>query len=367
MNGLYIVSHFAPYRDQTIADINNAGEHSIHIYSIDLKANTHPEWEYVNQSSCIHFFEKHIQIPILGTWNSDIKKILQKHKDSDFYILSGYRPATLCYAVFKAILARKPFIYSTDKKEFGTVLGDKIARYISSKASAVWVPGEASRNYLQSIGIDGNKIFAGCYINSRKELIRRITANSHRRNLLREQLGFEESDTVFLFVGKLIPRRNIENLLNAFRKISETRHIKLLIIGDGPQLYLLEAFNSPNIVNIKQCPFNDLYQYYMCADAYVHPGNEPYSLAAVDASVAGLPVVATEGVGASADTIKNGKNGFIIPENDSDALANAMLKIYEKNFDEDAVKSMQQFLIKERDIDWAARELSKAINKCCKK
>ena len=51
----------------------------------------------------------------------------------------------------------------------------------------------------------------------------------------------------------------------------------------------------------------------------------------------GKPVVATDAVGAAFDMIENGKNGFIVPEKDDNALFIAMKKIL---FDSELEKSM---------------------------
>lgn len=362
MKGLYIVSHLAPYRDQTIALVNKKKEYCIHTYGIYKKANTHPEWEYVNEDKWVHFFEEEKVLPILGTWNPDVVKTIKKFRDVDFYLLGGYRPATLGYIVFQAIKSKKPFIYSTDKKEFGTKFGDSMARFICNRATAVWVPGVASKKYLKSIGVDENKIYMGCYTNSHSRLIRDIKSHINQRELLRESMGINPDDIVFLFIGKLIPTRKIGNLVQAFEHMSENKNIKLLVIGTGPERELVQ--NVENVISIEQCPLDELYQYYMCADAYVHPGNEPYSLALADAAVAGLPIVATSGVGAVEDVVNDGKNGFIVPEDDISALVKAMGKVYHKCYDSESVFSMQLYLVNERGISWAAEELTKAIGRC---
>ena len=68
--------------------------------------------------------------------------------------------------------------------------------------------------------------------------------------------------------------------------------------------------------------------YYATADLFVLPsvtmptGKEPWGLVVNEAMNQGLPVVATEAVGAAAGgLVQAGVNGFIVPERDSEALA----------------------------------------------
>ena len=48
----------------------------------------------------------------------------------------------------------------------------------------------------------------------------------------------------------------------------------------------------------------------------------------VESAVAGLPVVATDACGASADAIADGETGFVIPAGDADALLDRMLRLH---------------------------------------
>ena len=52
---------------------------------------------------------------------------------------------------------------------------------------------------------------------------------------------------------------------------------------------------------------------------------EPWGLVVNEAMHAGLPVVATDAVGAAAGgLVRDGENGFVVPERDADALAAAV-------------------------------------------
>ena len=74
--------------------------------------------------------------------------------------------------------------------------------------------------------------------------------------------------------------------------------------------------------------------YYAIAWVYVLPSittpyfKEPWGLVVNEAFNQGVPVIATDAVGAAAgELVQDGGNGFIVPERDSAALAQALQRI----------------------------------------
>jgi glycosyltransferase involved in cell wall biosynthesis len=71
----------------------------------------------------------------------------------------------------------------------------------------------------------------------------------------------------------------------------------------------------------------DVPQYLATADIFVLPSrSEGFSNAIIEAMAASLPVVATD-VGGNAEAVKNGISGLIVPSDDPDALATAILRL----------------------------------------
>jgi glycosyltransferase involved in cell wall biosynthesis len=67
---------------------------------------------------------------------------------------------------------------------------------------------------------------------------------------------------------------------------------------------------------------------YNAAGIFVHPSvtSEAYGIAVVEAMAAGKPVVATN-VGARADIVTEGRNGFLVPAGNSEVLAERILRL----------------------------------------
>jgi glycosyltransferase involved in cell wall biosynthesis len=61
------------------------------------------------------------------------------------------------------------------------------------------------------------------------------------------------------------------------------------------------------------------------ADLFVLPSRrEPWGLVVNEAMASGLPVLATRKVGAAQDLIIEGESGYLVPENDAEAMASAI-------------------------------------------
>jgi glycosyltransferase involved in cell wall biosynthesis len=68
----------------------------------------------------------------------------------------------------------------------------------------------------------------------------------------------------------------------------------------------------------------ELLQLYHTSDLFILPSlGECFGIATLEAMGAGLPVIATD-IGGTADIIESGRNGFIIPNKDVNAIGQAV-------------------------------------------
>ncbi len=159
------------------------------------------------------------------------------------------------------------------------------------------------------------------------------------RETLRQQLGFSDQQTVVLFCGKLIVKKNPELLLEAVSQIPETerRRLALLYVGAG---FLAEKLRSMagNLSELKVhfAGFKnqlELPPYYLAADLMVLPSRrqgETWGLVVNEALHAGLPCIVTDAVGCAADFAAGFPDFQVIPENDPISLAEAIIKVRDK-------------------------------------
>ncbi len=100
---------------------------------------------------------------------------------------------------------------------------------------------------------------------------------------------------IILFFGRLHYQKNVDLLINAFKRINRS-DIKLVIIGDGPDLKRLKKIskNDPNIVFTGFVSDEELLDYLRAAYTMVLPSRgETASLTLMEAMACALPVIAS--------------------------------------------------------------------------
>lgn len=136
----------------------------------------------------------------------------------------------------------------------------------------------------------------------------------------------------FLYVGTLEPRKNVSLLLRAFRQYQQQGgRASLILVGQQgwmvEQLVRRLRFTSPDdqIRWLGYVPQADMPALYNLALALVYPSHyEGFGLPPLEAMACGVPVITTA-VGALIENV--GDAGLLIPPNDEDALAQAMLMV----------------------------------------
>jgi glycosyltransferase involved in cell wall biosynthesis len=133
-----------------------------------------------------------------------------------------------------------------------------------------------------------------------------------------------------LYCGRLIDIKNVDLIITAFERISRQRpDWDLLIAGTGPLEANLKAMVTSELKNrvkfLGFLQFDQTVACYCASHVLVHPPSyEPWALVINEAVAAGLPIIATDVVGAANELIEPGVNGLLIKPNDVDALTDAM-------------------------------------------
>jgi len=152
----------------------------------------------------------------------------------------------------------------------------------------------------------------------------------------RKHLGFDQDESILLYVGRFDPIKGIDRLLEAMAYLKHLKRTRLVIVGgDGPgtpeyqNLQQLSAkFGIQKFVHfVGRVEQSQLPPYYSAADALVVPSYyESFGLVGLESLACGTPVVATR-VGAMEDIIEDGKTGHVVADLTPRALANSIEKI----------------------------------------
>lgn len=139
----------------------------------------------------------------------------------------------------------------------------------------------------------------------------------------------DKKDPIIIAAGRLSYEKGYINLINAFHIISENTTCRLLILGEGPQRYELQnKIDSLNLSDKVQLygRVNNPYAYMSSADLFVLSSLwEGFGNVLVEALACNTPVVSTDCPHGPREILEDGKWGKLVPIEDSEALAKAML------------------------------------------
>lgn len=141
-----------------------------------------------------------------------------------------------------------------------------------------------------------------------------------------------KKDDIIVFAGRLIERKGVDDLVNAFSRLGGKS--KLLILGDGPQKGELE--NLVNVLGLEdkvifKGSVNNVQEYFAKSRLCVFPSKEGEGLMTVvaEAMMVGACVITTTGQG-SEEIIKHKETGILISPNDTNILSNSMSDLLSK-------------------------------------
>lgn len=150
-----------------------------------------------------------------------------------------------------------------------------------------------------------------------------------QKELIRRRFGLDGK--IILCVGELLPNKNQSMLIRAMADVvREVPDARLLIAGNGSEKENLEALTAElglkNHVRLLGYTLN-LEEYQRVADVSVSCSRrEGLGLNLIEAMMSETPVIATENRGHN-ELIKNGVNGYLIHQDDSHALAQALIML----------------------------------------
>ena len=259
------------------------------------------------------FKNKNIEYIILSGWNNFFYKIVYL-----FSIILSIKIILRCENNFYNDNLLKKII----KKTLLTIFFKKFYKFIAI--------GKKNYEMFLNCGVKKKNIILSNYFVDKNFFLSKNLLKK-KSNRIKKNLAIKR-EKVFLFVGKLIKRKGLDVLLEAFKLVNKTQtnlNYKLLIVGSGPEKNnLVKLNNNNNIFFLNFQKSKELLYYYNLADFLIMPSYyETWGLVANEALEMGKPCIVSDKCGCANDLIKNEKNGFVFESGNHTELADIIINI----------------------------------------
>ena len=204
---------------------------------------------------------------------------------------------------------------------------EKIHAWLVNHGAAQALVAVSSRIRKQALleGVDANRVTVI------KNGIAPLSLEGVNRPRLRKEAGLKDEDLFGVSVGRLVYQKAHNVLIQAMPSIlKKYPNFKIGICGNGAlrsdlesQILRLDLCDSIKLLGIR----DDVNGVLSAADVFVLPSRwEGLPIALLEAMSVGLPIVATKVEGVD-EVVKDGEHGFLIPVENSEALADAILQL----------------------------------------
>lgn len=175
-----------------------------------------------------------------------------------------------------------------------------------------------------------------------------------KTKITKEDFNLQDADLVLMNVNRLEPNKGVLYLIDALRILNEELKVKLILVGTGSQKQEIKERIEKlglkdKVLHFENIPDKKMFQLYTLADISVTPTlYEGLPLVILEAMATEKTIVASD-VSEVPQVVKNKENGFLVPPASPKAIADAVIKIYDKNLFEKMGRKSKEIA---KDYDW---------------
>lgn len=162
------------------------------------------------------------------------------------------------------------------------------------------------------------------------------------KRLAREKLGWDPGEFTVLQLGRLVPRKGIDNVIRGVAALKRRHGLdaRLYIVGGNseqpnlqatPEIGRLQALAEgvgDRVTFVGRRARTAIASFYSACDVFVTtPWYEPFGITPVEAMACGTPVIGAA-VGGIQHTVADGETGYLVPPKDPDTLADRLALLH---------------------------------------
>jgi glycosyltransferase involved in cell wall biosynthesis len=177
-----------------------------------------------------------------------------------------------------------------------------LRKHLLKSASAVLGNGASCERYIRSLGYEKEVFFVPYTIDLPQD---------------KQELETNQNSLTLLFVGQLIKRKGVEEMVNALEKWNDTAEtpIRLIVAGDGPERDQLNNLKSLSMVDLEflgSVEYEKMGELYRQSDLFIFPtlGDE-WGVVVNEALANHVPVIGSLYSQAVEELIVDGENGWL--------------------------------------------------------
>lgn len=339
MKLVVITEIIAPYRIPVFNALSCCSKIDLHVIFLSETDPTLRQWPVYKEE--IKFF-----CEVLPSWrcrlgeynlllNRGVDRALIK-ADPDVILCGGYSYLASWQALRWARRHQVPFLVwvestsSDERNEHGLVEFLKL-RFLRNVTGFV-VPGRSSSEYVKQLGAPADRIQVAPnavdvdFFNREAQLARENAASRRAELALPQRYA--------LFVGRLVQQKGVFDLLEAYARLRpELRgDLALVFVGNGVAqgelMQRAQAIAPGKVLFPGFAHREQLAAFYALSDMLVFATlSDPWGLVVNEAMSCGVPVIASEAAGCTADLVEDGGNGRVVRAGDVEQLALSMSEL----------------------------------------
>ena len=298
------------------------------------------------------------------------KKMLywvRKFKPDVVNVSGYYEPAMNIVIFYCRIVGIKVIISvdSTEEDKPNIWWKEAIKRFVVNRAQGFFCYGSKAAEYMLKFRAKPNQILLENNAVDNQKIANIYQEAYPSREVEKEKYGLRRYN--FIYIGRLMAIKNVNNLLIAFSKL-KAKDWGLVILGDGAEGEKLRKYVADN--NLEGVQFIEGQAWYnvpkfmALGDVFVLPSySEPWGLVVNEAMVCGMPVIVSNKCGSSHDLVKNGENGYTFNPYDTDELAGIMQKFVDESEIIEVFGKASKEIIKKYSPEQVAQEMYAGFKK----